>query len=116
MGHYKGCSGPSGSACARAREIEQELARRDPGGHSGGIYNPRRVAGSRKWSLHACGRAIDWFPTNRGAGAVLAAWLAGPYGPEDIQAVLWDAWSWRRRLWQNWRRITRGNKHTDHLH
>lgn len=116
-GPYKPCSGPSGGPCARARAIESECRRRDPGGHSLGIYNPRRVRGADSWSIHACGRAIDWAPSSHDAGVALAAWLSGSTGPSDIQYVIWDGRDWGGRHKHGWQQYTgTAGEHRDHLH
>lgn len=116
MGRYVPCLKCGKGPTERAGQILAECKRRDPGGRSLGIFNCRNKTDGKGLSLHACGRAVDWAPTNRGAGAVLAAWLAGPAGPSDIQQVIWDGWIWDVRV-KTWRRLSpKSNQHTDHLH
>lgn len=100
---------------ARILEVAAWLDRHDRGGRSLGIVNRRRIRGSSSWSLHACGRAIDWRPRDGGAGDWLMSALVvdRPFG---VQRVIWrhvaatvQAGVWRFEPYGP-------DDHGDHLH
>lgn len=114
---YRRCWRPTDGPCPRALEIQAELARRDPAGRSLGIYNRRRIRGGAGWSVHACGRAVDWGQSSVAAGDSLLGWLIGPEGPADIQLVIWNHWSHRKRLGRwTFKRYRGSDPHVSHLH
>lgn len=109
---HKCGSGPT----HRALEILAECKRRDPRGHSDGIFDCRNVRGGSTLSVHACGRAIDFAPSSRAAGDALAAWLTGPEGPSDIQGVIWYRHAWGFQTHHGWVAYYGDDPHTSHLH
>ena len=94
-----------------AQALEAWLAEHVPEGRSWGIESCRRVAGSRSWSLHAEGRAIDWrldagHPGQKKAGDRLVSLLLRPdrRGQPDalarrmgIQEIIWNCRIWTQR-------------------
>jgi len=113
---YVPCPRPAKGPCPRMLQYEKECRRRDPAGRSLGIFNPRPVSGSHSWSLHACGRALDWRPSSRAAGDQLAAWLTGPTAPDDCQLVIWWGREFGGRTGKFWRPYHGADNHHGHLH
>lgn len=113
---YIGCSHPTSGPCPRMLQYLKECRRRDPGGHSDGIYNPRPVRGGTSWSLHACGRALDYAPSSRAAGDQLAAWLTGPTAPDDMQGLIWYGREFGFHAGKFWRPYHGEDNHHGHLH
>jgi len=112
---YLSCSSPGVGPSAQASLVAQHLHNADGSGRSLGIYSRRRIAGSTSWSVHACGRAIDWAPTSREVGDALFAWLIWAREELDIQLILW------RQLQFGGRSgpiivPTHRQDHNDHLH
>lgn len=84
-----------------------------------GCYNPRRIAGSRAWSLHAEGRALD---VGVGASANALGWQLACELVQDriiygTMRVMWDKHIWSIERPTDWRRLgASSQQHTDHLH
>lgn len=112
---YIPCRDPASSSSTWCSSILAYLARADPGGRSLGCYSRRRVRGGSNWSLHACGRAVDWKPSSAAAGDALAGHLAdGQHG--DIQLVIWNRQQWGGARGVGWRPYSGADPHTGHLH
>lgn len=113
---YEPCKTPATSSspwCAAALEL---LRSWDPEGRSLGCFARRPIRGSTAgWSVHACGRAVDWRPSTREAGWRLWFRLIDA-GAADLQLVLWDGFQWGGRVGPIVRRIVGADPHADHLH
>jgi len=113
---YIPCKRPANEAQKVCGFAALAMASLDPGGHSLGCFNPRRVAGSaHTWSVHACGRALDWRPSSRARGREVARWIAW-FGHADIQLIIFDGEQWGGRFGRGWRPYTGADKHVDHIH
>lgn len=105
-------SGPS-SWCSAALRWLRAM---DPGGHSLGCHNCRRVSGGDgEWSLHACGRAIDWVPSSFAAGQALNHAIVDS-GSLDVQLVIWNRQQWGGRRGPVFSAYPGKDPHTTHLH
>lgn len=92
------------------------MAELDPHGSNLGCYNRRRIRGSRTaWSLHACGRAIDWRPSSHSRGRELADWIAW-FAEPDVQLIIFDGRQWGGRQGPGWRDYHGADDHAGHLH
>lgn len=113
---YVPCKTPAKGAspwCAAALAL---LRRVDPGGRSLGCFARRDVRGSTgRWSVHACGRAIDWMPSSFDAGQRLNHWLVTS-GSRDLQLVIWNRQQWGGSRGPVTSRYTGPDPHTTHLH
>ena len=107
-------------------------------GRAGGIYACRRSRVSRKWSLHAEGRAIDWYldaarPRERKAAYALIDALLAPDGigrqhalarRMGVQQIIYDCRLWTakhrdaapRRYHGCTPGASRTTEHRDHIH
>lgn len=113
---YRDCTTPSEGPSAWCGQALKALRQLDPGGRSLGCYNVRRVAGApHTWSLHACGRAIDWRPSDPARGQQLADWIAW-FSGDDVQLVLYAGRQWGGRHGPGWRPYHGANHHHNHLH
>jgi hypothetical protein len=99
-----------------ARLVERYCRQVDPAGRSLGIFNPRRVRGGRSWSLHACGRALDWAPSSFDAGQRLNHLLVQAAGDHAIQLVIWNRQQWGGRAGPVFAPYRGTDPHTTHLH
>lgn len=83
------------------------------GVRSGGIYNRRKIAGSQRWSLHAVGRAVDFWVPNKAVGDRLALSIVRIAERIGVCEIIW--WDWR---WTPNEGVTRWTKpdHRDHVH
>lgn len=112
---YVPCTGPASSDSAWSRSLLDYLRAADPRGRDLGGYVRRPVRGGSAWSLHACGRARDWAPSDRARGDAIAGHLAdGQHG--DIQLVIWQRQQWGGRAGPGWRPYDGADPHTGHLH
>lgn len=88
----------------------------DPDGHSAGCYSRRRIRGRRRnWSLHACGRAIDWVPSSFSVGQWLNHVIVNS-GSLDVQLVIWNRQQTFLTPEPHTSPYGGTNPHTDHLH
>jgi hypothetical protein len=84
-----------------------------------GCYNRRRIAGSRSWSLHAEGRALD---SGFRAATLQLAWqlaceLVAHRAVYGTMRVILDHHVWSTERPDAWHRLNPStNQHTDHLH
>lgn len=100
---YVECAGPVKGPTEWCRQAAKALRELDPRYTPLGCFNPRRVAGSSRWSVHACGRAVDGHASSAGALAtILAACELSP----DVQLVLIHGRQWGGRSGPGWRRNT----------
>lgn len=113
---YVPCTAPAGSSSTWCASVLEYLRRADPGGRSLGCYARRRVRGAQNtWSVHACGRAIDWRPSSKRVGDALAGHLTdGQHG--DVQLVIWNRQQWGGSTGPGWRPYDGADPHTSHLH
>jgi hypothetical protein len=84
-----------------------------------GCFNPRRIAGSSRWSLHAEGRALDvGVPIVANAiGWELACILVRDRITYGTMRVMWDKHIWSTERPADWRRLQpQSQQHTDHVH
>jgi hypothetical protein len=84
-----------------------------------GCYNPRRIAGSRSWSLHAEGRALDvgWRPAQSDLAWQLACELVTHRILYGTMRIMHDRHIWTTERPGEWSRLRpTTNQHTDHLH
>lgn len=112
---YNRCYGPGSGPHPTAEALARWMADADPGGRSGGIFNPRKVRGSSSWSVHACGRALDWFPRDDAMGWRLAYIITDYPDGAGVQMVLWKDYQWGGRHGPRWT-YTGRRDHDDHLH
>lgn len=113
---YVPCSTPSTGPSRWCRQAAAVLGILDPGGRSLGCYNRRSVDGDpHTWSVHACGRALDWHPASRDRGYAIAEFVVAHAEP-DVQLVIWRGQQWGGRRGPGWRRYTGANQHIDHIH
>ena len=113
---YLPCSRPTTGPTPWCREAIRVLAQLDPGGRSAGCYNRRRVRDSQDaWSLHACGRAVDWHPESRVRGRELADWIAW-FGAPDVQLIIYDGRQWGGTRGPVWHPYHGSDPHVDHIH
>jgi hypothetical protein len=84
-----------------------------------GCFNPRRIAGSSSWSLHAEGRALDVGvkgPAKSRAWA-LARELSAERTTFGIMRIMWDHHIWTTEREDKWHLLrVQTNQHTDHMH
>lgn len=84
-----------------------------------GIYSRRRIGGTRWWSVHAEGRALDvGFPLVRGGhpeGHRLAQTLVDHHRQLGVQQVIWALRAWRNTVGV-WRGYGGPSPHLDHVH
>jgi hypothetical protein len=84
-----------------------------------GCYNPRKIAGSTAWSLHAEGRALDvGVPVGENEnGWTLACSLVQNRAGLGIQRILFDKHLWSVERPNEWRRLRPSTlQHLDHIH
>lgn len=114
---YAPCSSPTSGPTEWCRAATSWLTTHDPAGRSLGCFARRTVrGGSSSWSLHACGRAVDWRPSNREAGWRLWFRMVDS-GSADLQLILWDGYQWGGRKGPVVQPIPSGaDQHRDHLH
>lgn len=110
---------PVGAVKPGTAILADALRARFPASTSTGLYEPRKIAGTNRWSVHAAGRAIDlMFPGDCHAQGD-EAWrtLTNPAVAHrlGIQYVIWCRQQWSSRSGE--RAYTGpGTAHTDHLH
>jgi LAS superfamily LD-carboxypeptidase LdcB len=117
--------GPQRGAVALMRELQNRY------GGRGEIYNPRTVRGSTRLSLHAEGRAVDWYRSARDPAEAAEAqrildWLLATDADGNehalarrmgVQEIIWNRRIWTaRRHAEGWRAYTGQSPHTDHIH
>jgi len=113
---YVPCNRPATGPTPWCQLALADLAALDPAGRSLGCYNPRRVRGrSGPWSLHACGRAVDWRSADRRRGWEVARWVAW-FGHTDIQLIIFDGQQWGGRFNRGWVPFQGPDPHYDHIH
>jgi hypothetical protein len=84
-----------------------------------GCWNPRHIAGSSTWSLHAEGRACDvGVPLDANElGWNLACDLVAERRAIGTMRVIWDRHIWSTEKPDQWRRLQPStNQHLDHIH
>jgi hypothetical protein len=127
-------SDAQGTACATgpqpgAKALVSELQKRVGG--RGEIFNCRSVRGETRLSLHAEGRAVDWYrdardPAQASEAQQIIDWLLNADADGNrhavarrmgVQELIWNRSIWTaRRHAEGWRPYTGVNPHTDHLH
>lgn len=122
-------SDPVAGECAKgpqpgAEALLKAIAARYRG--RGEIFACRPVHGGSRLSMHAEGRAVDWFPADPADGRRIADWLLAPDGTGNehalarrmgVQELIFDRRVWTaRRHAEGWREYTGPNSHADHLH
>lgn len=114
---YHRCIRPARGPTAKAQRLLALLEHLDPGGHSAGIFNNRRIRGSRALSVHACGRALDWVPSTFEHGQRVNHLLCWEYATRyDIQLVIWNRQQWGGRRGPVTAPYDGVDPHTGHLH
>jgi hypothetical protein len=85
-----------------------------------GCWNPRRIEGSSRWSLHAEGRAGDigvlehWTTSS---GWELACSLVSERVQLGVMRVIYDGHVWSTEHPAEWRQLQPSvNQHRDHVH
>jgi hypothetical protein len=84
-----------------------------------GCFNARRIAGSRVWSLHAEGRALD---VGCGVDHLEVGWdcachLTASHITTGVQRVMWQGHIWSIEHAGSWRQLApSAEQHMDHLH
>lgn len=97
---YAPCDGPVKGPSRWCKQAAVALRQLDPGYVALGCFNPRKIAGSDRWSLHACARAVDGKASSAEAlGRILDACAASP----DVQLVLVHGRQWGGRNGPGWR-------------
>jgi len=84
-----------------------------------GCWNPRRIEGSSKWSLHAEGRAIDTGvrAVDHQRGWEAACLLVQERAKLGVMRLIWDHHIWSMEKPSAWRPLSKSvNQHTDHIH
>lgn len=84
-----------------------------------GCFNPRHIAGTATYSLHAEGRALDvGVPPGRNElGWQLACDLVANRVPIGTMRVIWDRHIWSIENPDQWRRLQpKSQQHLDHIH
>lgn len=84
-----------------------------------GCFNRRRVAGSRSWSLHAEGRALDVGVGNgfHDLGWQLACTLVEDRVRYGTMRVMWDGHIWTTERLNEWQQLRPSSEpHRDHVH
>jgi hypothetical protein len=84
-----------------------------------GCFNPRKIAGSESFSLHAEGRAIDvGVPQSSDAlGWDLACELVSQRVVYGTMRVIWDRHIWSLERGDRWAVVQPGTQeHRDHIH
>lgn len=100
---YVPCSGPKTASTPWCGEAKNALRTLDPGYVDLGCYNPRRIAGSDRWSVHACRRAVDGHASSdRALASILDAATRSP----DVQLILVRGRQWGGRNGPGWRKNT----------
>jgi len=113
---YVDCKGPGPGPTRWCQLALADLRQLDPRGRGLGCYNPRRDHNApRLWSLHACGRAVDWRPEDRSRGWEVARWIAW-FGHADLQLIIFDGQQWGGRARLGWRPFHGRDQHHDHIH
>jgi len=113
---YRACTSPEGGPSPWCRAALQALQQLDPGGRNAGCYNRRRIRGSRtRWSVHACGRAVDWRPSSAVRGHELASWIAW-FSGRDVQLIIYAGRQWGGKDGPAWRPYAGADDHSGHLH
>jgi hypothetical protein len=87
----------------------------DPDGQFLGFLPSKRHRKKSPWSIHNCGRALDWHPSSDSAGWVLAHTLAEYPDGAQLQLILWKDYQWGGRDGPGWR-YTGRKDHNTHLH
>jgi len=111
-----GCQSGTAALLEGIRQVWPELV---SGKLGYGCWNPRHIAGSQAWSLHAEGRAID---TGVPAAQKELAWLLAcdlvTYRIAlGTMRVIWDGHIWSTEKPANWRPLNPSlNQHHDHIH
>lgn len=98
---YVPCRGPSKGPTPWCAQAKRALRQLDPAYRDLGCFNPRKIAGSTRWSVHACGRAVDGVAST---DAALLAIRAACEHSLDVQLVLIRGWQWGGRAGPGWRR------------
>lgn len=85
------CTNPPATAQEQPKlaALVSWLRQADQRGRIGGTAVRRKIAGSDQWSVHACGRAVDWFPSSGGAGNWLFYRLVQER-PHGVQRIIWQ--------------------------
>lgn len=85
-----------------------------------GCFNPRRIEGTSRWSLHAEGRAGDVGVLERwdtASGWELACVLVQCRSTLGTMRVIYDGHVWSTEHPSEWRRLEASvNQHHDHVH
>lgn len=85
-----------------------------------GCWNRRHIAGSKKWSLHAEGRAIDvGVPGDRDEeGWALSCELVAHRKIYGTMRVIWAGHIWSTEIPNAWRELGADttDRHLDHIH
>lgn len=74
------------------------------------------MAGSKTWSLHACGRALDWKPSSFDGGQRLNHLLVQAADQHDIQLIIWNRQQFGGRRGRVFAPYGGSDPHTGHLH
>jgi len=85
-----------------------------PGTRNDGIYNRRRVAGSKSWSLHAVGRAFDLGIPNLDTGARVVRNIMRYPQMFGVCEVIFNHQRWTAET--GWRHYSGVDPHTGHVH
>jgi hypothetical protein len=91
-----GTSSPITPSIAR---LQAEVFARFPGTTNAGVFNCRKIAGSKTWSQHAWGNALDIKVPNLATGDAVFGWLQINKSRLGLGRILW-----------------RVKDHFDHLH
>lgn len=116
---YDASKGPSGGPTRGAIALRDHW-REVTGLGDLGIYNPRKVRGSRTtWSTHASGRAVDFAanahdPSQAAKAEHYIQFLIRHSTSFQVQYLIWDRKCWRSG--QGWRNYQGTSPHTDHVH
>jgi len=103
----------SGGETPGAQRLKQYLLQ-NFNGRSGGIYNYRKVRNGKNLSLHAEGRAVDFFPNTKAEGDRVFAHLRSIACSVGIQEIIWYRQYWNAN--GGLVPYTGSPPHTDHLH
>lgn len=112
-----GCQTGTRALQLAIRTVYPELA---GGANVYGCFNPRKIAGSSAWSLHAEGRAIDiGVPSgDKELGWALSCELVEHRTIYGVMRVIWDGHIWSIEQVKGWRELDARTKdrHLDHTH
>ena len=115
---YQSATGPTDGPEPGTKRLADYLEQKWPATAFWGIYNPRKIGGTNRWSTHAEGRGLDLgIPLDDAGldlGNEIAQWLIDHAEQLGCQYLIWNGRSWSPS--RGWRIYTGQSPHRDHIH